>query len=383
MLFVNKIGVSTPGMSAHSTSTLQASCKETEKKHETNSEADITNKKSPSKGFFSIPKPLKVLKTALTTAILSFAVFKSSALTQLGFIEIEKLFNRAASPTTHQKDITQKEAIPEELRTHLWGKQGLTTKSITQQKDNCQIIASLIASTFTQDGIKKLESIVEVTDYNLDKNNFYINFTVHMNGKSIQVSYKDLIDNIWQTNDPLAPHAIAYAIEKELAKNYLPNPSGYTALSSATFLTNKSHSSLKLSDLSNSSLVELLQQAPNEVIMVGTKNMYNYSRLPREKWVDVEHAYAVKGYKYENGQHLITLTAYKQEVTLTLEQLRESMITITAPTKSFKLFDEDTLKVYLLSLLALIAIRKAIKKLENKTQTSQTDLKLQPTTCQP
>lgn len=316
--------------------------------------------------FFSLPNPLALLRTMLTSAILAFAVLKSPALTQFGFIEIEKLCKRAASPTTDSKEVTQKEPIPKELQVHLWGKQGLNIKSITQRADNCQIIANLIASTFTQDGLKKLESMVEVTDYNLDENNFYMNFMVHLNGKSIPVSYKDLINSIWQTNDPLAPHVITQAIEKELKENYLPNPSGYTALSTATFLTNKSYSTLLLSNMSDRSLIEILQQAPNEIVTVGTKNRYNYSKLPRKNWVDIEHQYAVKNYKYENGQHLITLTAYKQEVTLTLDELRESMLTITAPLKSFRLFDENTLEIYWLSLFALVALFKITRALENK-----------------
>src|SRR3989338_4189390 len=300
------------------------------------SEPDIINKKTHSSGFLSLPNPLALLKTTLTTLIVSFAVLKSPTLTQLGFIEIEKLFKRAALPVSQQRITSPKEAIPEKLQAHLWGKEGLNINSIKQRRGNCQITASLIASTFTQDGIKKLESMIEVTDYNLDKNNFYVNFIVHINNKDIEVLYRNLINNI-HTNDPLAPHAIAYAIEKELAENYLPNPGGYTALSSATFLTNQSYSTLKLSDLSDSSLIEVLQQAPKESIMVGTKNIYNYSKLPSKNRVDVEHEYAIKSYKYENGQHLITLLAYEQEVTLTLEQLRESMLVITAPTKAFKL----------------------------------------------
>lgn len=53
-----------------------------------------------------------------------------------------------------------------------------------------------------------------------------------------------------------------------------------------------------------------------------------------------------------------------------LSDLRKNIFAVTAPIKAFKLVDEETLQVYLLSLLALAALWKIIGKLENKTTTS-------------
>ncbi len=380
MFFLTRAGVSTSGVPAHFIGTSQTNCHQIQAKQESNSEPDITNKKTHSNSFFSRPTPLKLLKATLTTAILSFAVVKSPSLVQHGISQINKLFNNAASPTRSQDILTLKQEIPEELKSRVWGKEGLVQKSIIQRKENCQIIANLLASTFTEERKRRLDSLVNVTDYNLDKNNFYINFTVNINSKRIPVSYTNLttdVIDLKNANDPLAPHALAYAIEKELTENYLPNPSGYTALSTATFITNKSYSTLHLSDISDSSLIEILKETPNEIITVRTH------KIPKNSRVYFNHEYAVKSYRHENGQDLITLlTTHNEEITLKLSDLRKNIITITAPTSTFKLIDEETLEVYLLSLLALIALWKITGKSETKLQTSQADLKLQPINCQ-
>lgn len=368
MFFLKRVGVSTLGVPVHSIGTPQANCHQIQAKQEPNSKPDTANKKAYSSRFFSKPNPLRFLKTTLTTLIISFTTLKSSALIQLGFNETEKLLHKAALPTSSQdKTVSQKE-IPEELKPFMWGKRGLVQKSIIQRKDNCQIMANLLASTFTEERRRKLESLVDVVDYSLDKNKFYINFIVNINGKKIPISYENLITDIAgleNTNDPLAPHALAYAIERELAENYLPNPSGYTALSAATFITNKSYSTLRLSDISDSSLIELLKQAQDEIITVRTHT------IPTNSRVYIDHDYAVKNYRYENEQNLITLlTDHNEEITLNLSDLRKNIFAVTAPTRAFKLVDEETLQVYLLSLLALTALRKIIGKLENKTITS-------------
>lgn len=368
MLFLNRIGVSTLGMPVHSAGTSQADCHQTQAKQEPNSKPDAVNKKTYSNRFFSKPNPLRLLKTTLTTLIISFTTLKSSALIQLGFNETEKLLHRAALPTSSQDKVTLQQEIQEELKPFVWGKKGLVQESIIQRKDNCQIMANLLASTFTEERKRKLESLVDVVDYNLDKNQFHINFIVNINSKKIPVSYENLITDIAgleNTNDPLAPHALAYAIEKELTENYLPNPGGYTALSTATFITNRSYSTLRLSDISDSSLIEILKQVQDEIITVRTH------KIPANSRVYIDHDYAVKSYRHEKEQDLITLlTDHNEEITLNLSDLRENIFAVTAPTKAFKLFDEETLQVYLLSLLALTALRKIIGKLENKTTTS-------------
>ena len=326
----------------------------------TSLQPNLKNKVTSSlKTFLSRPSLLTVLKTAMTSALLSFAVYKSPVLTQLVYIEGEKFFNRAASPVREENKAVSNQELSEELKIFLWGTKRLNQKSVIQREDNCQIIANLIAGTFTEEGLERLESLIEITDYNLDENNFYINLKVNINGKSIPVSYSDLINRIGR-KDPLAPHAIAYAVKKELAENYLPNPSGYTALSTATFITNKNYSALPLSDLPDDSLADILKQAPNEIILVVSKPS------PPNRTIVFEHAYAVKNYKYENGQHLITIAAYDEEVTLTLDELRNNMLTITAPASTFNPFDSETLEIYLFSLIALMAFRKAIANFEGK-----------------
>ena len=244
-------------------------------------------------------------------------------------------------------------------------------------------MANIIASTFTEEGLKRLESLIEVKDFSLDKNNSYINFTVNINGKQIPVSYSDLINSSrsFNSTDPHAPHILSCAIEKELKENYLPNPDYFTALSTATFITNKSYSTMLLPVLSDDSLIEILKQAPDEVITIGSyPELDTFSRVlfdvikaesvrtgnPLKFGIFPSHEYAVKRYEYKNGQHLITVSASETEVTLTLENLRKSMLTLTAPSKTFNFFDRRTGEVYLFSLITLIAMTKAINSFQNR-----------------
>ncbi len=338
------------------------------------------------KSFFSLPKsPLEVLKTALTGTVLFFAAAKSPSL-WLSLNELSKYQHLAASPIPEEsRFLPQQKLLPKEVKNFLWSKEGLNEKNIAQYKQNCQIMANIISNAFTEEGLKRLESLIEVKDYNLDEKNFYINFNVNINGKQIPVSYNDLINDNERffKNDPHAPHVIAYAIEKELKENYVPNPGGNTALSAATFITNKNYSTQYLWLMSDASLIEVLSKAPNQIITIGTHpelngvsqtlvdvikaervKMGNSSRIP----IEPNHECSVKNYKYENGQHLITLVTYNREFTLTLEDLRKSMWTITAESKMFNLFDSRTAEAYLLSLIIIIALRKAITNFDRNRE---------------
>lgn len=325
------------------------------------------SKRSFLKSFLSLPSPLTVLKTALVSSVLAFAALRSPSI-RIGLNEIAKYFNQAASPTNQDK-VTSRQEIPKELRTFLWGNKRLNRENIFQRKGNCQIIATIIASSFTEESLKKLESLIEVTDYSLDENNFYINFAVNINGKRIPVSFEDLIQNngsrTFYKNEPKAPQVLACAIEKELAENYLPNPGHYTAMSTATFITNKSYTTLIVPYISDDLLIEMLQKAPSEIITVGSsKSFLNFSRTSTagtSVGIEPQHEYAVKGYKYENGQHLITLEESSGKITMTLDDFKKTMLTITSPTSIVNFFDQGTLQIYLISsLVTLLALRKAI-----------------------
>ena len=331
------------------------------------------------KSFLAMPKsPLELVSGVLTGVVISFAIAKSPSL-WLGLDEVSKRLHHSAVPTIPQNEIvSSQQQIPEEIKTFLWSKEGLNQKNIMQYKGNCQIIANVIAATFTDEGLKKLESLIEVADYNLDKNNFYVNFTVNINGKKIPVQYRDLINSssFFYSKDPHAPHVLAYAIEKELSENYLPNPGGYTSESTATFITNKNYSINILPVMSDASLIDILKNAPNEIVTVGTypednmlkifTGVYNpFQTNSSNKNITLSHEYAVKDYKYKNGQHLVTLAASNEEVTITLDELRANILTITAPAKTFNFFDLRTAETYLISLLTLIALKGTISGLEH------------------
>lgn len=341
------------------------------------------------RALFKSKKPYtarELLKDTLTGTIFFIAVIKTPPL----WLASDKLseYLHVSSTPTQNPDFTKKQdekKLPEEIKTFLWGYEGLQQKHIIQNGDNCQIMANIIASTFTEEGLKRLESMIEVTDYNLDQNNFYINFNVNMNGKKIPVSYNDLIISSprHEKNFPQAQYVLAYAIEKELAENYVPNPSGFTSQSTATFFTNKNYSTLFIPVMSDESLIEILKQAPNEIICAGsypklndtTRTIMNILKtdgtrietLPKNGVIS-QHEFAVKGYKYENGNHLITLVVYHdKEITLTLDEFRKNIMAITAPTKSFNLIDSKAIWTYLISLTLIIALRKAIGKSKTRT----------------
>lgn len=330
--------------------------------------------------FFSLPKsPYDILKDIVIGTILAFAAVKSP-LFWVGLNELAKNKNLAATPISAEFNPDKpKKPIPEEVKNFLWDKNGLNQNNVAQYKDDCQIIANIIASTFTEEGLKRLESLIEVRDFNLDKNNFYINFNVNINGKQIPVLYKDLIrnSNHFYKNDPHAPHVLSYAIEKELRENYLPNPDCFTAQSTGTFITNKNYLTQILPAMSDASLIEILKQAPEEIITVGSYPedatsralvgviALGENRTPTSKII-LSHKYAVKKYEYKNGQHLITIAASGTEVTLTLEDLRRNILSISAPSNTFNLFDSQTAEVYLFSLITLIALTKAIDSFQNR-----------------
>lgn len=322
----------------------------------------------------------EITRDTLTLAIFSIAMIKTPPMWLLSN-EIAKQFNASASavpPATKEQ-----ENLPQDIKTFLWSNDGLQQNEVIQNKDNCQIMANIIASTFTEEGRRRLESMIEVTDYNLDYRNFYINFNVNINGKKIPVSYDDLINESpsldhWGYNYPQAPYVLAYAVEKELEENYLPNPDGYTAESTSTFFTNKDYSTLMVPVMSDASLIEVLKQAPNEIVCVGSypklsdteRAVINILKMepeiiehPSKNDVVLNHEFAVKNYKYENGEHLITLVAYhNQEVTLTLEEFRKNILTITAPTKSFNIIDSRAMWTYGISIMLIIALNKAWKE---------------------
>lgn len=346
------------------------------------SPAYLSSVKPAVKTFLSMPKsPLEIVRGAVSAVVISYAMIKSPALWQAAN-EFSKGRNYAAAPLEVQDKSPPRNEIPQEIKTFLWGDNGLNQKNVIQHTGNCQIMANIISSTFTEEGLRRLESLIEVTDYKLDKKDFYINFNVNINGKKLPVLYKDLTTNngYFDRKEPQAPHVIAMAIEKELAKNYTSNPGNFTSLSTATFLTNQNHSTLILPAMSDASLVEVLEQAPGRIITVGSYPGSGFEKTlagivsigdgdssqSTNNKIVLSHEYAVKNCRYENGQYLVTITAYNtakdrnEEITLTIDELRNNILTITAPTESFNLFDSKTAGIYLFSLLTIMAMSKLL-----------------------
>lgn len=276
----------------------------------------------------------------------------------------------------------------------LWGSNGLTPEDIYQTKANCQIVADLLSNSLTHENIQRLKSLIQVTSYDPNRDhlnvNYHIDSLVNLNERTVPVPYSEL--SKWRgarsNGRPEGPYILSYALEKELRENYIPNPYAPSS-ASATLLTGRNHSILMLPILSDDSIIQILQNAPNSSIKIGSyplrsdyfgrvKELTGIGEYIPEEVTETRiipyHEYAVKNYEYKNGQHLITLIASNPnidettEVTLTLEELRKEMFTITAPNETIKLVDFKTLETYLITLIALVALRKGVNLFRKKKE---------------
>jgi len=235
--------------------------------------------------------------------------------------------------------------------------------------------------------------LVRVTDFNLDKNNFYISCIVNLNGKFVEVKYNELKNwrGIKPQGAPEAPYIIAYAIEKELKENHLPNP--YIPASAASLLLSRQdYSLLPTFALSDQALTRILLEAPNQVIKVGSYPEFvdYYGRItgyftgegPRaeeeiESKIKPYHCYAVKNIRYKNDELIITVTTTNpdhqryEEVDLALNELRANMLTISAPSNLVPYLDSKSIQIYLISLALLLLVRAGFMKLEKSKKKSE------------
>lgn len=280
-----------------------------------------------------------------------------------------------------------------ELNKILWGKEGPKIDNINQVGGNCQIVADILGSCFTPENIQRLKSMVRVVDYNLNKKNFYIDCVVYLNGKLVEVKYNELRNwrQIKPKDAPEAPYIIAYAIEKELKNNYVPNP--YTPSSAAsTLLLRQDYSLLPTFALSDATLIQILRHAPYLIIKFGSYpepgdytgrigGYFTGKTTQTEEEIKSRirpyHEYVVKEVKFNNGETKVLVTTLNpdhnryEEVELTIGELRSHMLTISAPNNLLPLFDSKTLQTYLISFALILLIRVGFIKLENLKKKEQ------------
>lgn len=159
----------------------------------------------------------------------------------------------------------------------LFGVDGLDPERFYQGGvPNCQVLAAVKGLCFTKANRQELKSLIEVTSYCLEKDNFYINTIVHLNGEEISVPYSKIREKMSprdytptsSTDGSLAFPILAYAIE-EAANNYDSIPHLLQS-TSPILLTGKDYVSIATWSLNNDELKDLLRLAPNTPITVGS-----------------------------------------------------------------------------------------------------------------
>ncbi|GEM_PF-6622700 len=265
--------------------------------------------------------------------------------------------------------------------------------SISQNGPNCQATSTIIGLCLTDSNIQKLKKLVTITDYELDPKNFHINAKVNINGENIEVIYNDF--NKWRRigspllkeyypNYSLGPDFVAYALEQKMKKDHIPMPSSIPS-STDTLLTKEDFYAYPVMFLSDRELIRILGSAPENLITTGSSpDLLTYGTkiglckdqnegLPTPSAIMSNHAYAVKGIKIKNGEHIITLLCTDpnqnkvQILDLNLQEFRQSMISISANKNIFSDYNkEEIISTLVFSALLLLLVRQAINKYELK-----------------
>ena len=297
--------------------------------------------------------------------------------------EIDELINKLS--TNQERNALFSEAINtlneiKQLSTILWGESGPSSDLIQQNDGECQLTADLIGICLKPVNVQNLlKSNLKVTDFNLskDKNDFFINMEINISGKAIKVTYSDL--KTWEkydhSNTPLAPYAFIYALEKELAENYMPCPSPLLSASS-TLITGKQHYTMPVAVLSDKALEKMIQEAPDAIIKLGTYPEYLNTTLEslgiKPNIIIDEmlpgHAYAVKGSKTENGRFKVVIKDTSIEREISMEELRNKMLSISIPSNMTDADQVKNLSVWLIALIASYALTLIGRYTESKSK---------------
>ncbi len=220
------------------------------------------------------------------TGLVFFALAKSTFLwdlfnkgtQQVGFVPHPQTQNKVVD------DIPAKSFRDTEiLNKILWGHDPDYKNLYQGGRPNCQVMGAIQSKVLTQVGLDELKTRVQVTDYDLSPENFFIDTVVHLgNGKSINVSYDELIK--WMsprgitpslsTDGSLAIPILTLALEKELTDKYDGVPPTIPS-SAPILLTGKSYSTVAISpfvvsSLSDSELIKIFKKAPDVPIFVSS-----------------------------------------------------------------------------------------------------------------
>lgn len=181
----------------------------------------------------------------------------------------------------------------------IWGKSSDPRNLLQGSKPNCQLMGAIQAHFLTSENLQKIKSTIKVTNYSLSENDFYIDTIVNLNGKEISVPYNDLVK--WMSprwgapprsyDGALAIPILTYALEKELTENYDGIPPIFPSaapilLTGDNFSTISIHSSFLLNTMSDSALIEILQKAPQKLVLVASNGELEEIIENIKEWID-------------------------------------------------------------------------------------------------
>jgi hypothetical protein len=221
------------------------------------------------------------------TALVGFALVKSGFMwglanktaQDLGFVPTQQ----TQSVISEDKPLSVFNEDKVILNKILWG-EGPDHKNLYQGgRPNCQVMGGVQSKLLTPEGYKELKSRVEVVNYNLDHDKFFIDTVVHLaNGRDVSVSYDELlkwmsprdIDPSTTTDGSLAIPILTFALEKELTDHSGGVPPAIPS-SVPNLLNNENYSSVAISPFvisgfNDSELVNILSKAPETPIFVSS-----------------------------------------------------------------------------------------------------------------
>ena len=307
----------------------------------------------------------------------------------------ELLDGHVIAASTGNKDIPLvKQELPKDLNRILWGENGPNIDQIPQYGSDCQVLPDIINYCLTPKKLEQLKSMVTITDYNLDENDFYINAVVDINGDKVEVSYTDLkswrkyarelIDKEFP-NHTYGPDIVERALVKKLDSIGHGVPHTKSSIPSTVF-TGQKHSFVYLNTLSDDHLASILKSAPGATIKLSTfpnKDDYmnrlsensgfggiaSYNEAPEvdNNGILSNHCYLGEGHEERDGETFYKLRSFNpntnKSITLerTLEELRSEMMGVSAPSELIKPIDSNSMRNISIGALFILLVLKAHK----------------------
>ena len=157
----------------------------------------------------------------------------------------------------------------------LFGVNGLNPDRYYQGNvPNCQILAAIKELSLTEENIQVLKNLIEVSSYNLDSNNFYIDTILHIDNRKIPIPFTKLKERMsprdfcptYSTDSSLAFPILAYAVEE--AGNKYDSIPHILQSTSPILLTGKDYVTIATWSLDDKTLKDCISLAPNTPITV-------------------------------------------------------------------------------------------------------------------